>query len=485
MHADYFTTSLRICTDDGISLVNEAGQPLTRSALEERLGDHGTVHGNAGDYRGAVRSALFPGLTEQRYDALITALLQLRTPKLSQRLDPALLSTLLSRALPPLGDQEITDLAEGFERLDRQRERLASLDEDVAATRTLAARQRTYAQRVLRASAAALISATTDFDNLTRAARLSAEEYESTAKRKAETGRHKEDLERDAGTTGAQITGITESDAYQQGKELDRLRQETRKAQDAATAIRADAGLKRSEADQDERQLLDAQHAADRQSQSVQVLETEARHAAARAAMGSVHAEIGAGLQRQPAQCRTLLRASVQARHGQLAEVRRALGEHDRAVERRSHAETDLEAARTALSEATEQQATAAERHDAALALLVSQLSGWAVGSRELAFPDPEALLDLAGSEPALIEFVNAASAAMATMPSPRPALPGTAAICARRTRTARRGHKPSGAGRRRHGPASVRHGASVRRGPVPRRGPAARPGRSGPRPGW
>ena len=268
VHADYFTTSLRVGTGDGISLVNEAGQPLTRNALEERLGDHGTVHGNAGDYRGAVRSALFPGLTEQRYDALITALLQLRTPKLSQRLDPGLLSTLLSRALPPLGDQEMTDLAEGFERLDRQRERLAALDEDVAATRTLAARQRTYAQRVLRASAAALISARTEFDNLTRTARLSAEEYESVAGKKTETERRKEGLERDADDTGAQIDGITQSDAYRQGRELDGLRQQTREALGQATAIRADAGRKRSDASEDESRVLAARAVTDQTARS-------------------------------------------------------------------------------------------------------------------------------------------------------------------------------------------------------------------------
>ena len=146
------------------------------------------MYGNAGDYRAAIRAALFPGLTEQRYDALITALLQLRNPILSQRLDPAL----LSRALPPLGHQEIADLAEGFERLDRQRERLLHLDEEVAAARTLAARQRSYAQRVLRAGAAALISATTDLDNLTRAARQSAEQYELIAAAKTKKQRQNE-----------------------------------------------------------------------------------------------------------------------------------------------------------------------------------------------------------------------------------------------------------------------------------------------------
>ncbi|MGE0220073.1 MAG: hypothetical protein AB7J32_16540 [Pseudonocardia sp.] len=98
VHPDYFTTALRIGTPDGVALVNDVGQPLTRSALEERLGERGTVHATANDYRTAVRSTLFTALSEQRFDALITALLQLRTPKLSQRLDPAVLSSLLSAA---------------------------------------------------------------------------------------------------------------------------------------------------------------------------------------------------------------------------------------------------------------------------------------------------------------------------------------------------------------------------------------------------
>ncbi|MDQ2876645.1 MAG: TIGR02680 family protein, partial [Actinomycetota bacterium] len=236
VHTDYFTTGRRIGTPDGVALVNPAGQPLTRNALEEALGAEGVVHGNAGDYRTAVRAALFPGLAEQRYDALITALLQLRMPKLSQRLDPAQLSTLLSRALPPLGQQEITDLAEGFERLDRQRERLVTLDQEVAATRLLAARQRSYAQRVLRGRAAALISATTDLDNQTKTARHSAEEYEVVAARKAAAQARGETLESEAGTTEARVAGITGSEAYQQGRELDNLRQQAVRARDQAGA---------------------------------------------------------------------------------------------------------------------------------------------------------------------------------------------------------------------------------------------------------
>ena len=104
--ADFFTTTQRV-SSDGLGLVTPAGQPLTRAALTEAIGSHGLVHPSATEYRAALRHALFPGLSDQRFDALITALLQLRTPKLSQRLDPGLLSNLLSKALPPLDQDDI------------------------------------------------------------------------------------------------------------------------------------------------------------------------------------------------------------------------------------------------------------------------------------------------------------------------------------------------------------------------------------------
>jgi uncharacterized protein (TIGR02680 family) len=410
VHTDYFTTSQRIATPDGLALVNPAGQPLTRNALEESLGDQGTVHGNAGDYRAAVRSVLFPGLTEQRYDALITALLQLRMPKLSQRLDPALLSTLLSRALPPLGQQEITDLAEGFERLDRQRERLVTLDQEVAATRLLAARQRSYAQRVLRGRAAALISATTDLDNLTKAARRSAEDYEAVAAKKAGAQARSEALETEIATTGAQVEGITSSEVYQQGRELDDLRQQAAQAGDQAAAIRADADRKRSVADADESRRQDAQRRADRQADATERLHEDARAAAGRAGLGSVHLEIAASLDRAQARPRTLLRAAVDSRTGQLAGVRKALDEHDREVSARRQAEADLDQARADLAGARDQQEAAAGQHERAVTELAAALTRWAASCRELAFPDQAAFLQVAESETAVLRLVAAAA---------------------------------------------------------------------------
>lgn len=407
VHADYFTTSMRIGVPGGLSLITDSGQPLTRSALEQRLDSGGTLHANATDYRAALRTTLFPDMSEQRYDALITALLQLRTPKLSQRLDPSLLSTLLSKALPPLGQQEITDLAEGFERLDRQRERLKTLDEEVQAARTLANRQRTYAQRVLRAGAQELISATTEMDSLTKAARRSAEEHDTVAEQRASAEAVLESLAHDEESTEARISGITGSELYEQGKALDRLRQDTADAARRAGGLRADASRLRRDAAQDSTLLEEARGVANAKADAVHTLSDDALHAAGRAGLTSVHSDIEAGLDDRP---RHLLRAAVQGRHDQIADVREALDQHGGAVARRQHAESDLDAARTVLTEASERQVEAARLREQELDRLTSAVGEWVDSCRELRFPGADALLASVESEPALLAVIDAAA---------------------------------------------------------------------------
>lgn len=411
VYPSYFTTQLRIDTPDGLALVNEAGQPLTRNALEESLGESGTLHDDAAEYRAAVRSALFPTLSEQQYDALITALLQLRMPKLSQRLDPSLLSSLLSRALPPLGQQEIAELAEGFERLDRQRQRLVTLDEEVAATRTLAARQRSYAQRVLRAAAAALISSTSVLDKLTRTARESAEEYETVAETKKQAESRVQHLDHEITATAARISGLTESDEFKQGKELDRLRQQTAEAENRAGTIKADAARKQAAADADQQSVRDAKRTVDRKADSVRAHAADSLRAATRAGLASVHGEIVTCLETESARPRQLLRAAVRSRREQLDAIRGALDEHDRAVDRRQQAEADLDDSRAALSSAREKHEAASRHRDDVLTRLSSRLLEWAAGCRELAFPEPDAVLELIESEPALLALVDSVAA--------------------------------------------------------------------------
>lgn len=101
----YFTTSQRIGTE--LHLLNRDRVPLSRLDLEAAIGDRGRVHRTGQEHRDAVREVLFPGFGRDRYASVVTALLALRKEKLSQNLDLAKLSEVLSDALAPLDEQDL------------------------------------------------------------------------------------------------------------------------------------------------------------------------------------------------------------------------------------------------------------------------------------------------------------------------------------------------------------------------------------------
>ncbi|OIJ66025.1 TIGR02680 family protein [Streptomyces mangrovisoli] len=441
VHADYFTSGARIAHPTGVLLVNEAGQPLTRAALAESLRDRGEVHASAADYRTAVRRELFRGMGEQRYESLVSALLQLRQPKLSERLDPSLLSTLLSRALPPLGDGEIAELAEGFERLDRQREHLKRLDDEVAAAETVASRQRAYSRRVLRAGSAALISATTEMDDLTRAARQSAEDLQQALEERESARLRHEEQQLRAHALQETVDALRESDAYKQGEELDRLRRHTEEAVAAAGRQRGAARAARNGAGEDQRQADEA--AGQARSLDAHARETaeEARRAARAAGMESIHREVTTLLDANRAaeradraqedaggarpagssgarsageygarQARSLLRGAVAARREQVGLITEAMDGHDRAVRDRGAAEGLLEEARGRLSEAITRRDEASGAWDAALADHTERLLAWADDCAELRIADLDELAASAGTESEVTALVEGAA---------------------------------------------------------------------------
>ncbi|GAA2341811.1 TIGR02680 family protein [Streptomyces cuspidosporus] len=435
VHADYFTTRSRIADPEGVLLVNEAGQPLTRAALAEAVRDRGEVHASATDYRTAVRRELFAGMGEQRYESLLSALLQLRQPKLSERLDPSLLSTLLSRALPPLGEGEIAELAEGFERLDRQREHLKRLDEEVTAAETVASRQRAYARRVLRAGSAALISATTEMDNLTRVARQSAAQLEQALTERESAQGRREEQELRAHALEETIEGLRESDAYKQGEELDRLRRRTEDATGTARRRRATAQDAQHQAEEDQRHADEAASQARTLDEHAREAAADAHRSARAAGLESIHhetrtildADSGMALpdstgrdQDSPGprttaengarQARRLLRGAVTARRQQVTLVTTAIDEHDRAVRDRRAAEELLDEARNRLAQAIARRDEAAAAWDDALAAQAERLLAWAEGCAELRITDSEELRVRAADEAAVTALTEAAA---------------------------------------------------------------------------
>ncbi|SCZ60066.1 TIGR02680 family protein [Thiohalomonas denitrificans] len=139
----FFTTDRRVGGD--LALIDGHDRALSRDRLKEALEGSGELFDTAARYRRALDETLFH-LGEERYEALINLLIQLRQPQLSKRPDEQALSHALTEALPPLNQAVLADVAEAFRNLDAEREELDSLHEAQVAVEEFLHHYREYAR---------------------------------------------------------------------------------------------------------------------------------------------------------------------------------------------------------------------------------------------------------------------------------------------------------------------------------------------------
>jgi uncharacterized protein (TIGR02680 family) len=407
--ATYFTTTARIDLDGGVALLSPDGRPLTRGDLATALAGTGEVFDGGADYKRSVRATLFPRFTPDQYEALITALLQLRTPKLSEHLNPAELSELLSAALPAIDQQDVAEIAEGFEKLDRRREELARLETEVAASATLARHARGYARRVLRSGSARLTEAGLEMERAARDAKASRDEHESVSAEMTGVRSGQEHGEADQRETQARLDGLRASDLYKQGQQLDELRTQVRTAAAEAgrTAERSARAAGRALEDEESRGRAQAAHAT--AATTAERGQAQAAQAAVAVGLDSLPGRM-AGADARTA--RQLLLATVSARAEQVGEVRAAIAVREQQNSALAGARARLEQRRDAHQGALEQleRATAGEREE--LGRLRQAIERWAAGTVELALAEAAAALaDAAGTETEVLSLVNGAAA--------------------------------------------------------------------------
>lgn len=254
----WFTTSQRIGHD--FELLRD-GHPLSVEQLRAALEPTGTLWGNqTAGYREAVRTTLFTGWSEDRLSSLIDTLLVLRKQNVSDGLATSRgskrtnLSDLLSQALPPLDDLELGRVADGFADLDRRRDRIVELEHDVTATRSLTAAHRTYARAVTARVARSVTQATSAVDQVTRNLKSREDTLREATIRRDGLRQDERRLADEAEALRGESEGITNSEAFREGAQLDQLRQAAesaeRAARDATTAAKS-SDLAAQRADQE------------------------------------------------------------------------------------------------------------------------------------------------------------------------------------------------------------------------------------------
>jgi ABC-type dipeptide/oligopeptide/nickel transport system ATPase component len=204
----------------------------------QRLKPKAAVHLSAispeGAYRTAVRSRLFTPLDEVQYDALLSVLRTLRSVRTAEKISARDMLDVLTGALPALDQGRLSEIAAAMQRIATLESQLADTQEQ---SKKLAGTDQVYElyrRAVALTAAAALRSANTDFDNLTRSQRA-AEKVLNNAETEARQarlalGQAKLDLSRREGELGAADTAVRDH----AGAELPHHEQRARDLETAA-----------------------------------------------------------------------------------------------------------------------------------------------------------------------------------------------------------------------------------------------------------
>ena len=371
----WFSTTQRVGHD--LHLVDDRSRPLSVEQLKEALGDAGQLWGSDTDgYRNAVRTTLFPGWSADRLDALIATLLVVRKQHVTDGLSPKVLSAHLSEALPPLDQEELGRVADGFADLDRRRDHIAQLEDDAAAARKLVRANRDYVRAVVGRVTTTVTQSQTAVDNVTRRVRELSEKHRKLITKRDELEARARALGDEDDALDARLQGLHASEAYKQGGQLNLLRDQVRSAKAEAQAADRDARGDEEAADRFEEAARAARSQADTAAAQARSARVELEQTAA--LLGAEFIDIGDGS--LASACDTW----IEGRRGAVEEVRRELREHARAIDRRTEREGERDDCENELTESEALLESERKAAEEALAIWRSEVDGWTSTAGEL-----------------------------------------------------------------------------------------------------
>lgn len=368
----FATTALRV--GDELELA-PGGRPLTADRLREVLDGRGRVHLSARDHRAALDAELF-GLGVERYDSLIHLLLQLRRPKLSEKLDVTKLTHVLTDALPPLERGRLDLLAQAFARLDADAAELEALTASHRELTSFLGDYRSYAQVQLRLRADAVRSANSQFDKVTEIERRERLERDAAEKALGQIEARRGELEGTTERLKGQLAGLDLSKVHA-------LREVELRAEQAEGEARRALDRAREDNDIAERASAESRTAtADAEATHANAERAigEATGVAEAANLGQQHGAHLEQLRAEPDSAGAALDASAERRLGQLRGLRLAAGAAAEAKGRVKRAEENQRDAEDSLEERRVEARAAAEGVDGAGQRLAEGVDAWLAG---------------------------------------------------------------------------------------------------------
>lgn len=373
------------------------------------------VHPSGTAYREALARTLF-GTDEQWLSQLNRILRVVRTPQIGHKIDLRFLTESFRTALPPVAPDEISQLADGWEQLQRLRDERDEAEQALAAVSEFSRRAwRSWADAVIRSAADPVAAATSALTQITRQETAARRTVEGLDADRGALDKRRDDEDARRLTAVASREALAQSSAYEDAKSAT-----ANAGQLAERAAEAERHAKRSA--ENSRRAAAAVETAGRQLGTAEDQLLSAERAGASAA-DQVTARAGdAGLAAMTAQ---YLPGYDTARLRQAADLRTtAANRAAELIDGHEQAAKDLasaaEQARAATARLTKAQRLAAEREIAvenAISAAGQAVSVWARALDERIRPSAElvedwsslvaSLVDTATPAPHLMTAVN------------------------------------------------------------------------------
>jgi uncharacterized protein (TIGR02680 family) len=351
-----------------------------------------TVHRSGTAYREDIARTLY-GSSVAWLDQVIRILRVVRTPQIGHRLDLRFLTDAFRVALPPIADDEISQLADGWEQLQRLRDERDTTDQALAAvTEFTRQRWRPWADAVIRAAADPVAVVTSKLTQITREEKSASDAVLKLEGEVGALGERIESEEKASQVAVAQSEALRDSQAYQDAVSASLNAQQLAERADAAQRT---AGRSRQRAGQAQRAVgpaearqAEADGNLDRAERAVVAAADEVARYADEAGLVEVSARF------LPDRDTERLRQAARLRVTAAEEARRRIAAHAKAV---AACDTAAARAREARDRAVNAGRTAADRERAvenAVTAVADLLSDWARALDERIRPAAELLED-------------------------------------------------------------------------------------------
>lgn len=239
----WFVTERRPAID--LHLV-EGGTALSADALRAVLDDD-PVYSDAQrrSYREEIERRLFGGISIDQHLALIDVV---RNPRVGDRVDVDLAARLVD-SLPQLSEHALAEAAQPLDDLDDHRRNVAELERTQAAVRGLLDSYRSYCLTDVHARLAAANDVAEASATLEGQRRRARQKADAARARVVDLDTKIARLRADEQTLSSEITALRASPTYQQGEQLEALRQRVGELKDTADRSEAAAGRAATTAD--------------------------------------------------------------------------------------------------------------------------------------------------------------------------------------------------------------------------------------------